>query len=236
MSEAVVTISRSLVCGVLILAAVRPALADYPSALVFDTGYATGPAQWTPWTNLPNLEDSLWIFGTVSDVNAPFEDLVPPGPHELTYVFESYACFWAAHGGDQTCSFTEFAFFDLGRIRVYLDLSPDADFADPATFRDGQLVLTANAFPLQLYTENHCVTGIRYVQQAFMTFLGGAWFSRVSQNGVGFVAGNIGEFRGDIPPALAALGYIGQSNSFIDIIVPNATVPTTWGRIKALYR
>lgn len=213
----------------------RPAAADYPSALVLGTGYAAGPAQWLPWENLPNLEDSLWIFGTVADVNAPFDDLLPVGPYELTYVFDSYSCVWSTFGQDG-CSVTAYAFFDFGSLRVYLDLSPDADFANAATFRDGTLMLEATAHPLQLFTEDHCVTGRRFVQRAVMRFVGGAWFSHVSQNGDGFVAGNIGEFQGDIPAALTALGYVGQSASVVDIIVPNSVEATTWGRIKAMYR
>ena len=227
---------RTFLAVAFLLALARPAAADFDSALVFDTGYATGPVGWTPWTNLPHLADSLWIYGTVGDVNTPFEDLVPAGPHELTYVFDGYFCIWATHGGDLECSLTELAFFDFGRISVYLDLSPDADFAHPATFYDGQLVLQADAHPLQLFTETHCITGTRYVQRAIMTFTGGAWFDRVSQDGEGFIAGNEGEFRGDIPQPLQALGYIGQSTSVINIVVPNAVTPTTWGRIKAMYR
>ena len=227
---------RTILVIMFLLALSRPAAADFASALVFDTGYATGPSQWTPWTNLPELEDSLWIYGSVGSVNAPFDDLVPAGPHGLTYVFDGYYCIWATHGGDLESSLTELAFFDFGRISVYLDLSPDADFSNRATFTDGQLVLQADAHPLQLFTENHCVTGIRYVQRAIMTFTGGAWFDRVSQNGKGFVAGNEGEFRGEIPAPLQALGYIGQSTSVINIVVPNAVTPTTWGRIKAMYR
>lgn len=228
--------ARGLVCCVLVAASARPAAADYPSALVLGTGYATGPAQWTPWLDLPALEDSLWIFGTVDQVNAPFDDLLPPGAHEVTYVFESYTCVWSAHGEDLVCSTTDIAIFDLGRIRVYVDTSPDADFANSDTFRDGQLVLTADAFPLQLFTEAHCANGVRFVQRAYVRFLGGAWFARVSRNGLGFVANNVGEFRGDVPAGLRALGYIGQSASIIDVVVPTAIEPTTWGRVKAMYR
>ncbi len=230
------TIRLTLACCVLLTASTRPAAADYPSALVLGTGYATGPATWTPWTNLPNLEDSLWIFGSVAEVHAPFDDLVPAGPYELTYVFEQYACVWSVHGEDLICSVTDIAIFDLGSIRVYLDTSPDADFADPATFRDGERVLVATAHPLQLFTELHCVNGRRYVQRAVMQFVGGTWFARVSRNGVGFTGGNFGEFWGDIPAGLRALGYIGQSESHVDILVPTAVTSTTWGRIKALYR
>ena len=75
-----------------VVAFAPPAAADFDSALVLDTGYATGPPGWTPWTNLPHLADSLWIYGTVGDVNAPFEDLVPAAPHEFTYVFDGYFC------------------------------------------------------------------------------------------------------------------------------------------------
>ena len=232
-----VLLARSLLLAafVWLAATPRPAAADYPSALVLGTGYATGPPQWTPWQNLPNLEDSLWIFGSVADVNAPFDALLPPGAYELTYVFDSYACVWSSLGTDG-CSNTAFAFFDLGSLRVYLDTTPDADFTRPATFRDGTLVLLATAHPLQLFMEDHCVTGERFVQRTVMYFVGGAWFAHVSQNGTGFVAGNLGEFRGDIPAGLAALGYVGQSTSVVNILVPNSVEATTWGRVKALYR
>lgn len=212
-----------------------PSRADFPSALVLGTGYAAGPSQWTPWENLPALDDSLWIFGTVAGVNAPFVDLLPAGNYEITYVFDSYTCTFAAHGGDLICIVAEIAIFGFGSLHIYLDTSPDADLANAASFRDGELVLEAAAHPLQLFMEESCVTGIRYVQRAAMQFSGGTWFSRVSQNGVGFTAGDLGAFRGDVPAGIAALGYVGQSTSHIDILTPNMVTPTTWGRIKALY-
>ena len=227
---------RTWITVMWLLAFARPAAADFDSALVLATGYARGPAQWTPWINLPALEDSLWIYGSVYQVNAPFADLVPPGPHEFTYVFDSYYCTWSTHGEDLECITAELAIFDFGRISIYLDATPDADFASPATFSDGQLVLRAEAHPLQLFMETHCVSGVRYVQRAVLTFTGGAWFDRVSKNGQGYLGANQGEFRGDISDGLKALGYIGQSTSVVDILVPNAIEPTTWGRIKAMYR
>ncbi len=227
---------RILIAMVLVATFARPAAADFNSALVLGTGYARGPSQWTPWVDLPAIEDSLWIYGPVTQVNEPFTDLVPAGPHEFTYVFDSYFCVWSTWGEDLVCSLTMLAFFDFGRISIYLDTSPDADFSNPGTFYDGQLVLQADAHPLQLFMEEHCINGTRYVQRAIMTFTGGAWFDRVSKNGVGFFGGDEGEFRGDIPQGLQALGYIGQSTSVINIVVPNAVEPTTWGRIKAMYR
>ena len=225
-----------IVVGWLLLVFASPAAADFDSALVLDTGYAGGPSQWTPWINLPELEDTLWIYGSVAQVNAPFDDLVPAGAHELTYVFDSYLCTWATHGDDLECITAELAIFNFGRLSVYLDETPDATFASPATFSDGQLVLRADAYPLQLFMETHCVSGVRYVQRAILTFTGGAWFDRVSKNGEGYLGANQGQFRGDISDALKALGYIGQSTSTIDVLVPNAVEPTTWGRIKAMYR
>jgi hypothetical protein len=214
----------------------RPAAADFPSALVLGVGYAVGPPAWAPWENLPELEDSLCIFGSVARVGAPFDDLVPAGPHELTYVFESYACVFARHGTDFECSNSEIAVFAGGSIRVYLDSTPDADFADPATFRDGELVLDARSDPMLLLMEDHCVTGREYMQRAFVEFVGGAWLPRVSKDGVGFAGANIGEFRGDIPADVRALGYVGQSQGRIDVETPTAVEATTWGRVKALYR
>lgn len=229
-------LARTVVIAILLAVLATPAAADYERALVLGIGYATGPPTWTPWTNLPNLEDSLWIYGTVAQANAPFTDLLPPGGYELTYVFDSYACSWSTYAEDMMCIIAYLAFFDVGTLRVFLDTTPDADFANPATFRDGVQVLVATAYPLQLFKEEHCMNGIRYVQQAFMRFTGGVWFARVSREGVGFVGHNEGQFWGDIPQGLSALGYIGQSQSVVDVVVPNAIETTTWGRIKAMYR
>ena len=227
---------RTWLAAMCLFAFARPAAADFDSALVLGTGYAAGPSQWTPWVNLPELEDTLWVYGSVAQVNAPFTDLVPAGPHEFTYVFDSYLCTFAAHGEDLECITAEVAVFNFGRLSIYLDATPDANFANAASFYDGELVLRADAYPLQLFMETHCVNGVRYVQRTVLTFTGGTWFDRVSKDGKSYLGANQGEFRGDISDALKALGYVGQSTSVIDIIVPNAVEATTWGRIKAMYR
>lgn len=226
--------------GVLLILLIgAPVAADeiYPSALVLDIGYAIGPPGWHPWANLPAQGDPLLILGSVSDVNEPFTDLLPvAGAFELTYAFRDFACAFSGWGEDLVCSAQYDAWFDGGRISVFLDVTPDADFANPATFLDGELVLEARSDQLHLWFLTHCMYGDEYGQRSDLQWIGGAWFDRVSRGGVGYAGENLGRFDGDVPNAIRNLGYVGRSASSVDAFKPLATTPTTWGRVKALYR
>ena len=209
----------------------------YPSALVLDTGYAIGPPAWYPWANFPAHGDPLSIFGSVSEVNEPFTDLLPiAGSYELTYAFRGFTCTFFGWGEDLVCTSLYNAWFDEGRISFFLDLTPDADFADPATFLDGELVLDAKAERLDLWFLSDCMYGTEFGQRSDLQWTGGGWFDRVSSNGVGYAGENLGRFDGDIPDPIRSAGYVGRSMSRIDIFKPVATAPITWGRVKALYR
>jgi hypothetical protein len=196
-------------------------------AIVFETGYFGAPADWNPMWNSPHVGDSLWIVGRVAEFNAPFTGLVPmDGSHEATFAFDGFVCtedgMWDSDYGTGGW----FATFPGGTLKIYLDDTPDADFSDPSTFRDGELLLEAQAFWLILGTEPP--------HYAWFTFTGGSLFSVVSKNGAGYRAENPGTF-GSAPAPMQDLGYLAESISTVHVHVPVPTEETTWGRIKTLY-
>jgi hypothetical protein len=214
-----------------------PAHADFPAAMTLGTGYALGPTDWTPWWTLPETDDWLLMLGTVTAVGAPFVARLPTsGPWELTYVVSSLTCEFSGWGEDLVCNAGYDAFYQNGVLTVYLDQTPDADFANPGTFADGEVVLVARLGRMHLGMHSSCMYGDATVQEASLTFDSGSWFDLVSRHGTGYAGENVGEFDGDVPAALKPAGYIGRSNSIINIAAPVATQPVTWGAVKALYR
>jgi hypothetical protein len=71
---------------------------------------------------------------------------------------------------------------------------------------------------------------------AYFTFVGETWFARVSSHGVGLTGKSEGELDKSVPAELQAPGYIFRMDGTVDIFGPVAVTPTTWGRVKALYR
>lgn len=201
-----------------------------PNAIVMDTGYAAGPVEWDIDFGYIREGDPLWIVGPVLELHAPFEDVLPPaGPYEVTYAFTDLVC--TATGMWDDLDHNKggwFAEFGGGKFRVYLDESPDADFANPATFQDGELLVEAQSMWFVLGTEP--------TQLGYFRFTGGSLFDRVSKDGVGYIAENLGSIDGDVPAALEAFGYGARSSGAIDVHVPVPVEETTWGQVKALYR
>lgn len=225
---------KLLIVVLLLACAIVPASAQtYHNALVLGTGYAAGPPTWDPWLDFPAMGDPLWMVGPVIQIAAPFDPGALPPVYELTYAFTGFECtgfgmwddFQHGYGG-------MFADFENGIFSIYLDTTPDATFANPSTFQDGELVLQAISYVLSLWVGDPSAS-----QHMGMHFMGGSWFDRVSRNGVGYMAVNRGFFSGDIPLPMEILGYIGESTgSYVDVFVPIATQETTWGKIKSLYR
>src|SRR5262249_30345990 len=119
-----------------------------------------------------------------------------------------------------------------GVLEIYRDDTPDADFADPSTFADGELILSATIaqFLLVLYSSQIPA------QTAGLEFDGGSLFERVSRNGRGLTGTNIGNFRMQpdaLPELLQARGYNALSESTININAEVPARPVTWGEIKA---
>jgi hypothetical protein len=183
------------------------------------------------------------IFGIVSGVNAPFSDLLPAPPYELTFVYEN-AVLVERGNYDGDCSGGSYSTYQGGTLSIYLDTTPDADFTNTATFRDGDLVLAiTQQWPMWVAGDDpqeSCPMVEKDnpdLQGAFVCS-GGSWLFRVISDGKGFVSNFYGEDdRYDIVPApIEAAGFIDRIHGSIDIVAPVATQPATWGYVKSLYR
>ena len=206
---------------------------DYHFAIIFDTGYVNGPSEWEPWDNFPTIGDPLQIVGHVLDFNAPFEGLLPTnGSYEVTYSFYGFHCESYGMWDDfENSAGGAFALFEGGSIGIYLDTTPDASFSDKSTFENGELLLEAKAFYLNLSTRSH----VQPAQQGYYYFTGGTWYHLVNDNGSGNMLENLGDFTEEISDAMKLLGFIGQSTTRIDVFEKVPYENTTWGRIKAIY-
>jgi len=211
---------------------------SYDSAMVFDLGYAASSPGWSV-CYAPIVGSPLWIVGTVETFNAPFTDLLPPsGTYEATYVFEGMIHVGGYDYGDGCGSI-----FEGGGFKIYIDQSPDANPADVSTYRDGELVLEASLqgdFYLETNVADYLCPDFdptHPTQWGSFLFCGGSWFSHVSDgNGQGYWAHNKGCFYEEVPEEVRQMGYMGLSDSWINIQVPISADASTWGAIKALYR
>jgi hypothetical protein len=195
-----------------------------------------------PWGGYrPDYGDPFTIVGTVSAVAAPFTDLLPTGPYEMTLVYDGATCFEVGNW-DGPCSGGEYAAFQGGTLSFYLDTTPDADFASSSTFHDGELVLTAqmSVFYASDDDPNAGCPGVPDQPDVFasLAFTGGTWFSRVQGRGVGLPGNFEGEinYPGNVPAPLQALGYVLRVDGSVDVFAPVATELVTWGHVKSLYR
>lgn len=230
----------TLTCIVLVLAAgATHADLEYPSALVFEPGYAIGPPGGFPVQQvLPNLGDPLTFMGLVATVNAPFVDLLPGGIYEITYLLQDATCAIASDQyGPPPCDDHKWAGFYGGSLSIYLDTTPDADFTNAATFTDGELVLLMEnlaVLVMDVDDPGPLCSGNYFDLFMGFDFTGGSWFSRVDN--VFLESLFAGEIDGQVPPALQALGFTFRGDGHIDIHQNLATKQVTWGQVKSLYR
>lgn len=232
----------SLVLLVLALPGFAAASTTYPDAITFESSYAVGPPMGFPY--FPGTVGTpLIIFGIVGNIGAPFTDLVPAGPHELTFVYENASCVESGQF-DGPCSGGDYSNYQGGTLSIYLDTSPDANFTTTSTFRDGELVLViTQQWPMVVAVDDpqeSCPMTEQDTPDLFSTFVcsGGSWLYRVIANGNGFLSNFNGEVDHgeDVPPQFEAAGYVARIHGGIDVISPVATQPVTWGRVKSLYR
>ncbi len=233
---------KAILAAVLIVAACAAVTAAdtlYPAAFTFEPGLAYGPPTGFPWMDLPDLGTPLVMEGRVAAVGAPFDDLLPAGNWEITWVFEGSACTQAGNWDDFFCAGGLFATYEGGTLTFYLDTSPDANILDPSTFRDGEVVLQAQTSTVNAADNDPHVACPQRPDEpdvfAFFSFVGGSWFARVSDNGTGLAGTSRGEMDNGVPPGLEPL-FTFRVDGVVDVYGPVATEATTWGRVKALYR
>jgi hypothetical protein len=231
-----------------ILLIVLPAIANadvlYDDAITFGPSYAIGPPAGFPWGTPPDPGAPLFIIGLVTEVDAPFSDVMPPGAWEMTYVIQGGI--GGAYGmwDDMPCSGGMFSSFYGGMMSIYLDTTPDADFMNAPTFQDGELVLQAQVQAIDITDddpyENCPMVDDRPDVRMYFAFSGGAWLYKVMSGGIGLSAIGDGELPGHypelVPEALRSLGYMLRIDGTMDIFGPVKTRPVTWGHVKAMYR
>ncbi len=119
-----------------------------------------------------------------------------------------------------------------GVLEIYADPSKDSDFANPATFMNGTMILQASLTGFHVTTLAISCAGN---QSAGFQFTGGSLFSRVSAGGIGFQGLAPGLFSvctGQVPAAQQGQGYFGLSDTKLDLDPATATEPRTWGQLK----
>ena len=220
-----------LVTAGLALVLAVPALAFVNPIVDFGTGYAKEDAR-VAGDHTSTAGDVLTIVGRVVAFNDPFADLNPNDPAmEYTYVYRNLVSLGTTVAGSGlTAVYT--TDYSGGVLEVYADPSKDSDFANPATFMNGTMILQASVSGYRLTTLAINCSGN---QTAAFQFTGGTLFSRVSVAGVGNTGVAPGLFSvctGQVPAAQQGQGYFGLSDTKLDMEPPVPTEPRSWGQIK----
>lgn len=208
-------------------------------AITFGVSYAQAGHPWDLGYPpvYPMYGDWLTIVGPVSAFRAPFADLDTATPGvEYTYRMSGLTMVqWSLWDDFEHNEGGYGLQYEGGLLEIFRDTTPDANFNDPATFADGELLLTGTipSFALVFWSS--------YVppQSAAVQFTGGSLFARVSEHGVGTTAFNSGNFvfnRSSLPAGILQAGYFARSQTKLDVELPVPVQPTTWSGIKALFR
>lgn len=215
------------------LALAAPAMAyTFVNPIVdFGSGYAKEGTRLVA-DHTSTAGDVLTIVGRVVDFNAPFDDLnaLDPGM-EYTYVYKNLVSAGTVVSGSGLTAVYN-TDYSGGVLEIYADPSMNSDFADPATFMDGTMILAASLTGFHTTTLAINCSGN---QTSAFQFTGGTLFSRVSAGGIGFQGLAPGLFSvctGQVPAAQQAQGYFGLSDTKLDLDPATATEPRTWGQLK----
>lgn len=197
--------------------------------IVLGDGLVGAPSYWRYDIQYPERGDEAWIVGPVEEFSSYFGDLSDPGGNiEFTYAFDDLVVRSVVVWDDFDNGLSGWWVYPEGGVlRIYRDETPDRTFADPNSFRDGELLLEAEISNMSFGSSRH---------QADLEFTGGTLFSLVSSGGVGFTGRNPGSYEtlpGNDPlPAF----YVARSSSIVEIDLPIQTTSGTWGRLRKLYR
>jgi hypothetical protein len=200
----------------------------------FGSGYAVEDARVVD-DHTSTAGDTLTIVGHVVQFQDPFDDLDANDPTvEYTYVYSGLISAGTVVSGSGM-----FAVYDTdyagGILRIYEDPAQNSDFANPATFADGTMILEASLSNFRLTTLAINCSGN---QSGSFQFTGGTLFDRVSAGGIGYegiIAGLFSVCSSLVPSAQQTQGYFGLSDSKLDIDPPTPTRKSSWSRIKTQY-
>jgi len=221
-----------LVAALLVVASTSAAIAspiiDWDPAYFWEAGA-------TPISSSPGGQ--MYIVGTISAFGGPLAFLNANMPAK-EYTF--YVSGLTSTGTVPMIPFYVTAYTG-GTIEVYEDGTPDAVFDPnppnanvPSTFTDGTLILSGNLsnFNTQTNTITPHQTGNA---EGNITWTGGTLIGLLS-NGVGGTCPAL--FTGGLTwsPDVNIPGYLFRHDGKIDDECPTPTTPSSWGRIKTLYR
>lgn len=219
-----------IAAGLAVLVA-APALAFVNPIVDFGTGYAKEGTRLVA-DQTSTAGDILLIVGRVVDFNAPFDDLDANDPAvEYTYVYKNLVSAGTVVSGSGLTSVYN-TDYSGGILEIYADPSKDSDFANPATFMNGTMILQASLAGFHVTTLAINCSGN---QSAGFEFIGGSLFARVSAGGNGFgglAPGLFSVCTGQVPVAQQGQGYFGLSDTKLDLDPATATEPRTWGQLK----
>ncbi len=218
----------SLGLGVLALAIPASALADSLQASL--SGYSAHPtsAAGEFVANEPFV--ARVVLDTTQD--APWYPFDPA--KEYTAVLNAVVLFYLG-GFSQSVSFKP-----AGTVAIYEDSTPDADFANAATFTDGTLILNGQVNNMQGTRVD--IVALPWSISGEITLLGGAGFGNLigcaatgqSLSMNDYIAWEIPP-NGDPIPGIPA-GYKEEYDAEWKCLDTTPIQESTWGGVKGLYR
>jgi len=223
----------------LVLVLIGLSTAARANGLSFTSAHAAvvrGPFPFV-YTELPRFGDPTTFYGRVSAVGLPFSNIAPGGTYELTFYITA-TCRGMGNWDDFQCNTGGLlASYVSAILSVYLDPSLNSVETSPDTYRDGELVLRAHQtwlfFLLSAEPSAGCPADPTDII-AYFDFIGGSWFQSVTNSGQDVECELVGELTGmqNLPLVGTVLNFDGS----IRADHPVAVHPTTWGRVKSLYR
>jgi len=206
---------------------------DWDPALYFEPGS-------TPLNSPPGSQ--LRIVGLVSGFGPPLDFLDPTDPtKEYTLYCHSLISAGTTSIGPPATTFYTTNYVG-GAIEIYEDLTPDASFdvnppnpGVPADFTDGTLILSG-VF-MSFYTETNNFTQFQIGHsEGNILWTGGAYFPLMSPEGSNEPCPGL--FTGALTwrSSVVQTGYLFRHDGKIDFNCPVSSRPSTWGRVKTLYR
>jgi hypothetical protein len=219
-------LAAALLVGAVVSPAISAPIIDWDPAYFWEPGA-------TPINSIATSE--LKIVGTISAFGPPLTFLNANMP-ATEYTF--YVSGLISTGTAPIPPFYVTAYTG-GTIQIYEDATPDAVFDPnppnanvPSTFTDGTLILsgTMSNFNTQTNTITTYDTGNA---EGNITWTGGSLIAYVGGDTPcpAIFTGGLTWFPGVMIP-----GYLFRHDGKIDHECPTPTQPSTWGRIKSLYR
>jgi hypothetical protein len=191
-------------------------------------------------TNLPPGGEFKMV-GTISMFGPPldFLDASDPTVEYTFYIHGLISNGTVAIGPPATTIYS--TTYNGGSMEVYYDTSPEASFDPnppnagvPADFTDGTLILAGNFTSFTVTSNNFTAYNVGDIQ-GNLVFTGGAYLHLLQTAGGEQCPGLLTGGATWYPPVMIP-GYLFRHDGKLDLQCPTPARPSTWGRVKSLYR